>query len=150
MQPSASADKTRLKAKDKSKEWKEGSVWEGTVKSKFPNGAVQTGSLTLEITKRDGKSFKGWAGKDDNHCGLFEGDVEANGDMKFTIKKLLREGQEYEEWLKRGNGRNMVGLAISGTVDGKSVSLKAVQPDPDHPKNARIIRTWKFKLKTDD
>ena len=80
---------------------------------------------------------------------LFEGEVEANGDMKFTVTRLSGVGQEYEEWLKQG-GRNLVGLTASGTVEGKSVILKMVKPDPDHPKEARTIKTYKLKLKGDD
>jgi hypothetical protein len=134
--------------KDKSKEWKEGSVWEGIGKTTWPAGNLTTGTATLEITKRDGKSFEGRSGPDENNHWCFEGKVDADGEIKYTITKLVGVVNSVE-WMK-GPGRNIVGCKGSGTVDGKSVTLKLIQPDPDHPKNARIIRTSKLKLKTDD
>jgi hypothetical protein len=147
-QQSAAQDVTRVK--DKSKEWKEGSVWEGIGTIKTPDGKVGSGPVTLVITKRDGKSFSGRIGADEKHGCFFEGEVDANGDMKFTITRLIRGAEDVEENIKHGYARNLVGVTGSGKVDANSVNLKAVQPDPDHPKDARIIRTWKFKLKADD
>ena len=45
---SASADDAK-EAKDKGAEWAEGSVWQGTIKSRGPNGEVRTGDVTVVL-----------------------------------------------------------------------------------------------------
>jgi hypothetical protein len=142
----ALADEVK-ETKDKGKEWAEASVWDGVGKTRWPKGGITTGDIHCEVTKRDGKSFEARYVLGDNGIVMkFEGEVDATGKINFTITKIAKAPNE---WMA-GPGRNMVGVKGSGAVDGKTVSLKAVQPDPDHPKTAEFIHTWKLKLKGDD
>ena len=142
-QQSASADETRLKPTDKSKEWTGGSVWEGIANHRYSNGTEGANPITFEIAKRDGKSFKGRSISGDGTVIMeFDGEVRATGTINITITKVVAAP---EEW-KKTIGRNVVGTKMSGKVDGKSVTLRAIKPDSGHPKRA-LTHTYKLKLK---
>jgi hypothetical protein len=142
VQPSAARDDD---AKDKSKEWVEGSVWKGILKVRRSNGEVRTGDVTIIITKRDGKSFEGTYQFEDKTGVLeFEGEVDVAGKMKLTITKLANASDDDKKSLYL---RNIVGTKGSGTIDGKSVVLKYVHPRADNPNGAPETGTIKVKLK---
>jgi hypothetical protein len=145
-QHSGSAEKDATT--DKGKEWAEGTIWEGISKSRVPSGQEYSAGTTAYVTKREGKAFEGRFSTGDGADEVvleFEGEVDVTG--KTSIKITKATGGP-EGW-KKGNGRNIVGVNWSGMIDGKSVTLKAVQRDPDHPKTAATIWSCKLKLKED-
>lgn len=141
--PSASADEAK-DAKDKSAEWTDGSVWEAIMETLTEKGKETTTEVTFEVTKRDGKSF---AGRESGGKVIleFEGEVNATGKITLTITKIA---EAPEAW-RKGPGRNVVGLKQTGLIDAKSVTLKTIKRDPDHPATAASISIWKLKLKED-
>jgi hypothetical protein len=131
--------------KDKGKEWVEGSVWVGTVKSRSANGEVSTADVTVVVTKRDGKSFEGRYEFRGGELALeFEGELDSAGKISLTVTKIAMATDEYKKSLA---AKNIVGVKGSGAVDGKSVTLKYAQPYADNPKGAPRTGTVKLKLK---
>jgi hypothetical protein len=131
--------------KDNSEEWQEGSVWGGIMKIQWSSGKENSYAQIVEVTKRDGKSFEGqWRGTSDKPVVLdFEGEVDGRGSMTITFTKIVNAP---EEW-RKSTGRNILGVRSRGKVGGKSVTLRSVWPDPDHPKGTPTIITTKLKLK---
>jgi hypothetical protein len=135
-------------AKDKGKEWTEGSVWKGISKSTHPDGSENSRDATAVVTKRDGKSFEARFEMNDGKVFLeWEGEVDVAGKMKFAITKIAKVPDEFKnaEWFQ-----NLVGVKGSGTIDGKSVTLNYVRPQSNNPKGVPNHFTIKLKLKADD
>jgi hypothetical protein len=131
--------------KDKSKEWTEGSVWQGTVRSNLSNGEVRTAAVTAVVTKREGKSFEGrFEGEDGEIVLEFEGEVDVTGKANITITKIAKAS---EEWKKGPIARNIVGTKTNGTVDGKSAILKYRRSPGDPLKGPSGNGTITLKLK---
>lgn len=131
--------------KDKGREWMEGSVWKGTRKSKTPDGGENSGDVTAVVTKRDGKSFESRFEFRDGEVVLeCEGEVDSAGKMNITITKIVKASDEYKNSL---DAKNVVGVKGSGTIDGKSVTLKLVRAQANNRKGVPNYGTIKLKLK---
>ena len=130
---------------DKSKEWTEGSVWEGIRRGSASNGAVFTQPVTAVVTKREGKSFEGRFEFGDGKVVLeFEGEADVTGKLKITITKIANASDEAK---KSDAGRNIVGTKVKGTVDGKSATLKYRRSPGDPLKGTPNTATITLKLK---
>jgi hypothetical protein len=128
---------------DKSKEWTEGSVWEGIMRQSASNGAVGTAAVTAVVTKREGKSFEGRFELADGAVVLeFEGEADVTGKLKITITKIANAS---DEW--KNSNRNVVGTKTNGTVDGKSAILKFRKSPGDPLKGTPNTGTITLKLK---
>jgi hypothetical protein len=130
---------------DKSKEWTEGSVWEGIMRFSRSNGEVRTLPTTAVVTKREGKSLEGRFEFADASVVLeFEGEAGVTGKLKITITKIANAS---DEWKKGDDARNIVGTKMNGTVDGKSAILKFRRSQGDPLKGTPNTGTITLKLK---
>lgn len=137
------------RATDPAAEWTAGSTWEGIVTANSPFVKKGTGTVSIKVTKRDGKTFEGrYTSAGGKVVKEIKGTVDDNGFVEFKFTKVVKNTLNDEERRKNASGmKNIVGIRVLGSVVGKRYEGKYTHPFADNPALDPRVATLNLTLK---